>query len=148
GQSRGGFPGLYFGAGLLILAFFVAQRITNSPFSMMLKGIKSSQIRMNYTGFNTRPYTLAAFVVSGMYAGLAGALLAVTNPPAGAERMLEDVGMLSNREDHAGSLSRGDKRRMELDMCLIQHPRLLLLDEPAAGMSRHDTNTTIELLRR
>ena len=67
---------------------------------------------------------------------------------AEAEHMLEDVGMLSSREDHAGSLSRGDKRRMELAMCLIQQPRLLLLDEPTAGMSRHDTNTTIELLKK
>ena len=33
-------------------------------------------------------------------------------------------------------------------MCLIQRPRLLLLDEPTAGMSRHDTNTTIDLLKR
>ena len=42
---------------------------------------------MNYTGFNTRPYALTAFVISGMYAGLAGALLAITDPLAGAERM-------------------------------------------------------------
>ena len=48
----------------------------------------------------------------------------------------------------AGSLSRGDKRRLELAMCLVQNPRLLLLDEPTAGMSRADTNTTIELLQR
>ena len=54
---------------------------------MMLRAIKSNQNRMSYTGFNTRPYTLAAFVISGMYAGLAGALLAVTDPLAGAERM-------------------------------------------------------------
>ena len=65
-----------------------------------------------------------------------------------AEAMLEDVGLVDRREAHAGSLSRGDKRRLELAMCLIQKPRLLLLDEPTAGMSRHDTNTTIELLKK
>ncbi len=87
GQSLSGYAGFYFCAGFLILAFFIAQRIAGSPFGMMLKGIKSNQTRMNYTGFNTKPYTLAAFVISGMYAGLAGALLAVTDPLAGAERM-------------------------------------------------------------
>lgn len=87
GQSLGGFTGFYFCAAFLILTFFIAQRITGSPFGMMLKGIKSNQTRMNYTGVNTRPYTLAAFVISGMYAGLAGALMAVTDPLAGAERM-------------------------------------------------------------
>ena len=42
---------------------------------------------MNYTGLNTKPYTLAAFVISGMYAGLAGGLMASMDPLAGAERM-------------------------------------------------------------
>ncbi|MCO5071874.1 MAG: ABC transporter ATP-binding protein [Rhizobiaceae bacterium] len=65
-----------------------------------------------------------------------------------ALHMLEDVGLVDRREVHAGALSRGDKRRLELAMCLIQKPRLLLLDEPTAGMSRHDTNTTIELLKK
>ena len=65
-----------------------------------------------------------------------------------AEAILEDVGLATRRLSHAGALSRGDKRRMELAMCLIQHPRLLLLDEPTAGMSRHDTNTTIDLLKK
>lgn len=87
GQPLSGFAGFYFCAGFLIIAFFIAQRVTGSPFGMMLKAIKSNQTRMNYTGFNTKPYTLAAFVISGMYAGLAGALLAITDPLAGAERM-------------------------------------------------------------
>lgn len=65
-----------------------------------------------------------------------------------AEAILEDVGLAGRRSSPAASLSRGDKRRMELAMCLIQHPRLLLLDEPTAGMSRHDTNTTIDLLKK
>jgi len=54
---------------------------------LMLKAVKSNQQRMNYTGLNTRPYTLAAFVISGMYAGLAGGLMAAMDPLAGAERM-------------------------------------------------------------
>ena len=65
-----------------------------------------------------------------------------------AEAILRDVDMGSARDAHAGSLSRGDKRRLEMAMCLVQEPRLLLLDEPTAGMSRGDTNDTIELLRQ
>tara|TARA_R110000868_G_scaffold104509_6_gene287696 strand:- start:9665 stop:10792 length:1128 start_codon:yes stop_codon:yes gene_type:complete len=87
GMPLTGYTAFYFCAAFLIVTFFIAQRITGSPFGMMLKGIKSNQVRMNYTGFNTRPYTLAAFVISGMYAGLAGGLLAITDPLAGAERM-------------------------------------------------------------
>ncbi len=82
-----GITGFYFCAVVLIIGFFISMRIFNSPFGMMLKAIKSNQNRMSYTGFNTRPYLIWAFVISGMYAGLAGSLLAVTDPLAGAERM-------------------------------------------------------------
>ena len=87
GMKMSGYEGFYFCAIILILGFFIAQRITNSNFGMMLKAIKSNQNRLNYTGIHTRPYLLAAFVISGMYAGLAGSLMAVTDPIAGAERM-------------------------------------------------------------
>ncbi len=87
GHALQGYPGFYFCAVLLVICFFVAQCITNSNFGMMLKAIKSNQNRLNYTGVHTRPYLIAAFVISGMYAGLAGALMAVTDPIAGAERM-------------------------------------------------------------
>ncbi|MEM9140227.1 MAG: branched-chain amino acid ABC transporter permease [Pseudomonadota bacterium] len=81
------FNGFYFCAAVMILCFYISMRIFRSPFGMMLRAVKSNQNRMNYTGLNTRPYTLAAFVISGMYAGLAGGLMAVTDPLAGAERM-------------------------------------------------------------
>jgi len=87
GLKMSGYPGFYFCAIMLIIAFFIAMRISRSNFGMILKAIKSNQNRLNYTGINTRPYLLTAFVISGMYAGLAGALLAVTDPLAGAERM-------------------------------------------------------------
>jgi ABC-type branched-subunit amino acid transport system permease subunit len=79
--------GYYFCAILAILAFYLSLRIFRSPFGLMLRAVKSNQNRMRYTGLNTKPYTLAAFVISGMYAGLAGGLLASIDPLAGAERM-------------------------------------------------------------
>lgn len=64
-----------------------------------------------------------------------------------AHATLAEFGLDKFSDTHAGSLSRGDKRRLELAMGLIQHPVLLLLDEPTAGMARHDTNQTIDLLK-
>lgn len=87
GLPMSGYSGFYFCAVLLIGAFYVALRIARSPFGTMLRAIKSNQTRLNYTGVHSRPYALAAFVISGLFAGLAGALLGVTDPLAGAERM-------------------------------------------------------------
>ncbi len=64
-----------------------------------------------------------------------------------AAETLARVGLGDHLQETAEHLSRGDKRRLELAVCLIAHPRLLLLDEPTAGMSRHDTNRTIDLLK-
>lgn len=78
----------YYVCGILsVLMFYLALRIFRSPFGMMLRAIKSNQHRLNYTGLNSKPYMLAAFVISGMYAGLAGGLMAAMDPLAGADRM-------------------------------------------------------------
>lgn len=61
--------------------------------------------------------------------------------------VLEDIGLEDKIDMTASSMSRGDKRRLEMAMGLVQEPKLLLLDEPTAGMSRADTNNTIEVLR-
>ena len=63
-----------------------------------------------------------------------------------AHATLADFELDKFHDQLAGSISRGDKRRLELAMGLIQQPDLLLLDEPTAGMARHDTNRTIDLL--
>jgi branched-chain amino acid transport system ATP-binding protein len=61
--------------------------------------------------------------------------------------VLDDLGMADKIDMVAASMSRGDKRRLEMAMGLVQDPKLLLLDEPTAGMSRADTNNTIDVLR-
>ena len=79
--------GYYIAAVVMIVAFYVSIRIFRSPFGMMLRAVKSNQQRMSYTGLNSKPYTLAAFVISGMYAGLAGGLMVAMDTQVGPERM-------------------------------------------------------------
>jgi ABC-type branched-subunit amino acid transport system permease subunit len=80
--------GYYFCAVIMAVAFYLAIRLFRSPFGLMLRAVKSNNSRMTYTGLNPRPYALAAFVISGMYAGLAGGLMVAMDPLAGAERMI------------------------------------------------------------
>ncbi|CUH37304.1 leucine/isoleucine/valine transporter permease subunit [Jannaschia seosinensis] len=79
--------GYYIAGIVLLVAFYLSIRIFRSPFGMMLRAVKSNQNRLNYTGLSPKPYTLAAFVISGMYAGLAGGLLVAMDTQVGAERM-------------------------------------------------------------
>ena len=79
--------GYYVAAVVMLVAFYLAIRIFRSPFGLMLRAVKSNQNRLNYTGLSSKPYTLAAFVISGMYAGLAGGLLVAMDTQVGAERM-------------------------------------------------------------
>ena len=79
--------GYYIAAIMMLLSFYLSIRIFSSPFGVMLRAVKSNQQRMNYSGLNSKPYTLAAFVISGMYAGLAGGLMVAMDTQVGPERM-------------------------------------------------------------
>ncbi|MBT8458991.1 MAG: branched-chain amino acid ABC transporter permease, partial [Boseongicola sp.] len=79
--------GYYIAAVVMLMSFYLSIRIFRSPFGMMLRAVKSNQQRMSYTGLNSKPYTLAAFVISGMYAGLAGGLMVAMDTQVGPERM-------------------------------------------------------------
>lgn len=65
---------------------------------------------------------------------------------AAVEQVLEEVGLRPSRSRKAGHLSHGEKQWLELAMMLVQNPRLLLLDEPVAGMSRAEKEKTVQLL--
>ena len=79
--------GYYIAGVFLLIAFYVSIRIFRSPFGIMLRAVKSNQQRMNYTGLTPKRYTLSAFVISGMYAGLAGGLMVAMDTQVGPERM-------------------------------------------------------------
>jgi urea transport system ATP-binding protein len=72
-------------------------------------------------------------------------------PPAGIERVeetLEIINLKDQRNVQAGILSHGQKQWLEIGMLLVQDPKLLLLDEPVAGMTRRERDHTGELLHR
>ena len=60
---------------------------------------------------------------------------------------LERVGLSLRARDVAGGLSHGEKQWLEIGMLLVQEPKLLLLDEPVAGMTRRERDRTGELLQ-
>jgi urea transport system ATP-binding protein len=63
------------------------------------------------------------------------------------EEILETVRLQDQRGRHGGELSHGQKQWLEIGMLLAQEPRLLLVDEPVAGMTDAETEQTAELLR-
>ena len=65
---------------------------------------------------------------------------------ARAHEMLEFVGLDNLSDQTAGNLSYGDQRRVEIARALATEPRLLLLDEPAAGMNPQETQELIDLI--
>ncbi|MCP1314461.1 urea ABC transporter ATP-binding protein UrtD [Halomonas sp. 707D7] len=64
------------------------------------------------------------------------------------DEVLETVGLAALRFQPAGILSHGQKQWLEIGMLLMQRPRLLLVDEPVAGMTEQEMERTAELLTR
>jgi branched-chain amino acid transport system ATP-binding protein len=113
-----------------------------------------------------RPSRLLSYVtimhVIGAARGVAGGLkeigLAVSQPPPitraerdGIERgraLLRSVGLAGRENEIARSLPYGDQRRLEMARALATGPRLLLLDEPTAGMNPQESAAMISLIRR
>ncbi len=62
------------------------------------------------------------------------------------DEVMEIIDLAARRDERAGALSHGQKQWLEIGMLLMQDPRLLLVDEPVAGMTPQETERTAELL--
>jgi branched-chain amino acid transport system ATP-binding protein len=65
-----------------------------------------------------------------------------------AEEAMEAAGLAARRDRAAATLSHGEQRQLEIAMCLATRPRVLLLDEPLAGMGPHESLRIVELIGR
>ncbi|WP_237478317.1 ABC transporter ATP-binding protein [Lichenibacterium dinghuense] len=70
----------------------------------------------------------------------------LTGPAEEAEALLHRVGLWHRRHEPAAALAHGEQRALEIGMALASRPRLLLLDEPTAGMSPEETRATMGLI--
>ena len=64
-----------------------------------------------------------------------------------AKEILEVVGLLEERNNLACNLPYGKQRKLEIARALATNPKLLCLDEPAAGMNPHETQELMEIIR-
>jgi branched-chain amino acid transport system ATP-binding protein len=64
------------------------------------------------------------------------------------EALLASIGLSQHADTTAGTLSYGNQKQLELGLALASDPKILLLDEPTAGMSAGETHETIALLER
>lgn len=80
----------------------------------------------------------------GVFATLRAKL--TTECKARIEHQLEMIGLTHRKHARAGGLSHGEKQWLEIGMMLMQDPKVLLLDEPVAGMTDKETEKTGELL--
>ncbi len=62
---------------MFVTSFILLRRIVNSPFGLTLRGIRENEARLRALGYNTFRYKMAAYVIGGAFAGIAGALLAM-----------------------------------------------------------------------
>ncbi|WP_296422874.1 urea ABC transporter ATP-binding protein UrtD [Yoonia sp.] len=126
--------------------------------NISLLGMSESQIAMAGIGRKFQKPTV--FEDQTVRANLAMALRNPRGPfsvlfdqqtRAGADRIAEiaaEIGLTDSLARTSGALSHGQKQWLEIGMLLAQDPRLLLVDEPAAGMTSQERAHTTDLLKR
>jgi urea transport system ATP-binding protein len=89
---------------------------------------------------------LALHGSKGVWRNLFGRMTAAQR--ARIDEVLDIVGLSAERARPAGVLAHGQKQWLEIGMLLCQEPKVLLVDEPVAGMTPHEMERTADLLRR
>lgn len=129
--------------------YFMDQEITNhQPHELVKKGIgRSFQITNIFRGLSTfENIRLGIISYRENSFDLLHNVDNLENLEVEILEILETVGLQGQRDNLAGLLSHGDQKRLEIALTLTTHPKLLLLDEPTAGMDPDETRMLTQLI--
>ena len=131
--------------------YFDGNDITGlSPYRRARLGIaRSFQITNIFARLSV--YENVRLAVQAVYDGRASFLFPnkkMGDIEARTRELLGDIGLTAAADGLAENLSHGDQRRLEIGLVLARDPKVLLLDEPLAGMSPAETHATVELIVR
>jgi branched-chain amino acid transport system ATP-binding protein len=138
------------------LVHYEGTNITGEPIHRLVRRgiVRTYQLSQLFAGFTVYRNVLSALHVharSGFWAGLLELPAVHRQNAALSERALEIVrfvGLNGREDDIAGSLSHGHKRLLQVAVGLAPTPRLLLLDEPVAGLLHEDVDRMMGLVQR
>ena len=135
-------------AGRILLS---GQDVTDLPIAKRaLAGIaRSYQITSVFLEFTVlQNVAMAVQAAAGHSFGFWKPVLSDARLVEPARELLATVGLAEQAQRRVDTLAHGARRQLEIAMTLAMRPKLLLLDEPMAGMSRHESLAMVELLRQ
>ena len=109
-----------------------------------------AQHRFAEAGISRTFQNIRLFATLSVYQNVQAAALATrggADAEARTRAALDHLGLIPHADDQASTLSYGDQRRVEIARSLVCQPSLLLLDEPAAGMNREETDALMAVLK-
>jgi branched-chain amino acid transport system ATP-binding protein len=131
--------------------FFRGEDVTGaSPYALVRLGVgRSFQITSTFARLSTfENVRMGILGRRGIRFNLLRRVDAMPDVTREAEEVLRRINLSAERDLPARLLSYGKHRALEISLAMTTEPELVLLDEPTAGMSRDETQTAVELIRR
>jgi putative ABC transport system ATP-binding protein len=106
-----------------------------------------TEMRQKKIGFVFQKYNLLPTLTARDNIAIAQSLANVNSPPTGFDNMLELLGIKHRLDHRPRALSGGEQQRVAIARALVNHPAILLADEPTGNLDTENSNAVLNILR-